>query len=431
MQYDIVKIKEDIINLVNSAEYQELYSYYSQSSFFNILNLSRKETIHSEFLAWLFNSKANHELGDYAIRKLLETLALIVNKFQKTNKENKFPLEIEDIIISGNYDIDNVIVQREKNAGGNGFIDIYIELDVVIQNEPLQLSLVIENKVKSREGDKQTTRYYEWSKKECYKTIFVFLTPLSNAEFENLSEPECECKNYIQLNYQYIVDYIIEPCKRLKIPDEARMFIENYLRTLSYPALQLDTKESERGDIVMAIGERERNLLRNFWEAHKELLIAAISALKDDPEISDEDRISINNGLEAVIKASNKDTSKYSFNGSKYAKNRLVLAVIKKYVEDNPNVTYKELKRIFPDKMQGTKHGVFQSLKSAIEIYEETDIPRHFIKDDEVVQLSDEKIAVCSQWGINRNDEYNSNINKFIRKANELGYLISHDMNYR
>ena len=210
MQYDIIKIKEDIINLVNSAEYQELYSYYSQSSFFNILNISRKETVHSEFLAWLFNPKANHELDDYAIRKLLETLALIVNKFQKTNKENKFPLEIEDIIISGNYDIENVIVQREKNAGGSGFIDIHIELDIILQNEPLQLSLVIENKVKSREGDKQTTRYYEWSKKEYHKTIFVYLTPLSNAEFENLSEPECECKNYIQLNYQYIVDYIVK-----------------------------------------------------------------------------------------------------------------------------------------------------------------------------------------------------------------------------
>lgn len=378
----------------------------------------------------MFNPKANHELGDYAIRKLLEALALIVNKFQKTNKENKFPLEIEDIIISGNYDIDNVIVQREKNAGGNGFIDIYIELDVIMQNEPLQLSLAIENKVKSTEGDKQTTRYYEWSKKEYHKTIFVYLTPLSNAEFENLSEPECECKNYIQLNYQYIVDYIIEPCKRLKIPDEARMFIENYLRALSYPALQLDTKESERGDIVMAIGERERNLLRNFWEAHKELLIAAISALKDDPEISDEDRTSINNGLEAVIKASIKDTSKYRFNESKYAKNRLVLAVIKKYVEDNPNVTYKELKSVFPDEVQGTKYGVFQSLQSAAEIYKETGIPRHFIKNDEVIQLNDEKIAVCSQWGINRNDEYNSNINKFIRKANELGYIISHEMDY-
>lgn len=119
-----------------------------------------------------------------------------------------------------------------------------------------------------------------------------------------------------------MVDHIIEPCRRLKIPHEAMIFIENYLRTLSYPALQFDSKESDRGDIIMAIGERERNLLRNFWDAHKEILIATISAIKDDPEILDEGRTKIESGLAAVIKTSNKDNSKYLFDGKQYAKNR-------------------------------------------------------------------------------------------------------------
>jgi len=126
LNYDIVELKEMIINLVNSKEYHELHSYYSQSSYFNILNISRKETIHSEFLAWLFNPEANHELGDYAIKKLLATLALVVNRTQRGNKASKFPEEIEDYIVSGNYEVDNIVVQREKNIGRDGYIDIFI-----------------------------------------------------------------------------------------------------------------------------------------------------------------------------------------------------------------------------------------------------------------------------------------------------------------
>ncbi len=424
MDYDILSIKEMIISLVNSKEYNELQAYYTQSSFFNILNISRKETIHSEFLAWLFNPYQKHDLGDYAIKKLLETLAIVVNKSQANNKDIKFPQDFEDYIISGNYKVDSVEVQREKNTDGNGFIDIYIEMDLIVYNTFHRLNIIIENKVKSREGDKQTLRYYEWAKRRDSKNIFVFLTPLPNVDFEKLREPECECQNYIQLNYQYVVDYIIEPCRRQKLSQETAIFINNYLRTLSYPALQLESKESERGDIIMAIGERERNLLRNFWEAHRELLIATISAMKDDPEISDEDRSKIESGLEAVIQTSSKDTSKYRLNDKTYAKNRLVLAVIKQYVEDNPHLTFNDLKETFPDEIQGTRFGVVRPYSQANFIYEESGTARHFIKPDELIQLVDQTIAVCSQWGIDRKDLFNSNINRFIRKASELGYTI-------
>jgi len=37
-------------------------------------------------------------------------------------------------------------------------------------------------------------------------------------------------------------------------------------------------------------------------------------------------------------------------------------------------------------------------MESAAEIYKGTDILRHYIKDDGVIQLSDEKIAVCSYY---------------------------------
>lgn len=429
MDIQINKRKEEIINLKNSIEFKKLNSYYSQKSFFNILDISRKEVVHSSFLAWLFTPAANHELGDYPLKKLLEVLIIVLNRSQKSNKEAKFPEELEDIIVAGNYSVQNVLVEREKNTGGNGFIDVYIEMELLVQKDAYPLRLIIENKVKSKEGDQQTNRYYNWATdltdNEKAKNIFIFLTPLPNAEFEKLSEPQCECKQYIQLNYQYLVDYVIEPCRRMRMPHEAEVFIDNYLRTLSYPSLQTESNEADRGDIVMAIGERERNLLRNFWDVHKDILIATISALKDDPEISDEEREKIAVGLEAFIKTDTKDNTKYNFNGVLYPKSRLVLAVVKRYVEDNPGAIYSELKKAFPDVIHGSARlGVVRTIGEARKIYDDTGTARHFIKDEEVIDTADESIAVCNQWGINKNDEYNSNINKFIRRAKELGYKI-------
>lgn len=110
-----------------------------------------------------------------------------------------------------------------------------------------------------------------------------------------------------------------------------------------------------------------------------------------------------------------KDMSKYKFNGKMLGKGRLVLEVIKQHVENNPNITFSELERQFPRKIQGSR-GVFSSEEEAIEI-RNRDRRRHFIKADELITLSDSTIAVCSQWGI-------KNIGKFISVAQKYGHKI-------
>ena len=88
-----------------------------------------------------------------------------------------------------------------------------------------------------------------------------------------------------------------------------------------------------------------------------------------------------------------KDYSKYYFNGQTLGKNRLVLAVIKNYVDNNPNTTFSQLKSKFPDRIQGqetfTTENVAKNKKSR----------RNFIKPSELIPLADETIAVSTQWG--------------------------------
>jgi len=115
--------------------------------------------------------------------------------------------------------------------------------------------------------------------------------------------------------------------------------------------------------------------------------------------------------------ANSRDTTKYKFNGEEYGKGRLVLAVMQHHIELNSELTFAELNKQFPKRCQGSK-GVFTLSSNANEIYTETGRKRHFIAPDEQIELSDSTIAICTQWGV-------KNIDRFITKAKELGYIIT------
>jgi len=104
-----------------------------------------------------------------------------------------------------------------------------------------------------------------------------------------------------------------------------------------------------------------------------------------------------------------RDYSLYIFNDEIYNKRQLVLAVINKYIRDNPNITLEELQNIFVKNING-QYNVVDSFDNAKKKYPE----RYFF--DDAINL-DQEIVVCNQWG-------KDNIPQFIQKANELGYDI-------
>ena len=112
-----------------------------------------------------------------------------------------------------------------------------------------------------------------------------------------------------------------------------------------------------------------------------------------------------------------KDTSKYTFNGKAYGKGKLVHAVVKDYVSKNPDTTFDALKKAFPDEWQADKpnqrnRAVFVRLADAEKLFEDKGHRRHFFKEGETIQLSDEVIAVSNQWGI-------GNIGDFVDGSNK------------
>lgn len=411
-----LNIRKSIVNLFNSGQYQELKNYYSQRSFFDILKIMRNENIHSNFIAWLLDPCQSHGLNVYPIKKFLEMLIIVTfDCLYSKRAQVLFPDDLIDPIITCNYEILDVDVEREKAINNARRIDIFISVRLKVGEEEKNLKIVLENKVYSKEHTDQTNAYFEWAQKEFRGTsevVYVFLTPVTTNELLALNEQQCACKMYIQINYQYLVNYLLEPCKKQDMPEEANILIENYLRCLSYPAI--NEQDESIGGTIMATSERERKLLLNFWETNKPLLLAMLNVLKDDENIESEERDNMQKMISTISNKSSRDYTKYKLSGISYRKNRLVYAVISDYINKNPEVTFNYLKALFKDELQGSK-GVVQT----IEVVNKGDTSRFFSKPEEILESGDGvKFAVCNQWGID-------NIGNFINVANALGYMIT------
>jgi hypothetical protein len=148
--------------------------------------------------------------------------------------------------------------------------------------------LLVENKVKSGEHDKQTQNYHQWlvqTREGHTVDIPLFLTPISTLELSELDRPQCTCEEFLQINYQYLVDYVITSCLQQDLGPRARWMLEDYVRALSYPAFT-----NPEDSLIMALGKEERKLLSDFWEEHRVLLSTMMSAISQDPDQEEEVR---------------------------------------------------------------------------------------------------------------------------------------------
>lgn len=302
--------KKQIIDFGNSPEFKDLNEYYSRSSIFSALGVSRHENTHSNFLAWLLTpepERNSHGLGDMPLRKFLETLVLACTLPHSTGK---LPPDLSDAITTGAYGLSGITVEREKHIGV-GRLDIYLKGTILFDNVERPLTLVIENKVKSSEHDAQTERYMEVLKPSISaQEIFigVFLTPLANLEYESLDAPKCSAKDFIELNYQYLTDHVIEPCLNMAPEGNVKNYLSEYLLALSLPETRQD-----KGEIIMSISKEEKELLTKFWDRHKDLLTAVMLSIGDFVSLEDDEAEIVKKASSAIKNAVQRDLSRFSW----------------------------------------------------------------------------------------------------------------------
>ena len=102
-----------------------------------------------------------------------------------------------------------------------------------------------------------------------------------------------------------------------------------------------------------------------------------------------------------------KDFSKYIFNGEIFVKRRLVLEVVRQYVEDYRPATFDELKEAFPDYLQGSL-GVVKLIDEVSDKYKGIGgAKRYFVNENEIIRLpSGERAIVCTEWGAHDTEKF-------------------------
>ena len=388
-------MKNRILKLVNSIEFQELNSYYNEKTIFSALNVERNENRHSAFIAWWLNPKSEHGLGDLPLKLFLRLLAT------KRLGESTFGIDGFDgafysRVLAGNYNIALLEdIEVEKNVGkicnnnSKDRIDIWTVLELSYEEDDdvirRIIPVVIENKIYSGEGKKQTLRYF-YAASTYPKTEHVEQMPMCVLLTVGSKDPSCS--QFSNITYQELLTYVIEPLVSSVAPDSVQ-FVESFIRNLGRPAL---TDNKYYG--VLAVSRKEKSMLQKVVENNREIFDVAFASLYKAAEVkkiigagSQTSNISENDihilrmlwdanevvfkavlyhlygeqhkaKLDKLFKSTNRDTSKFkvSYNGSeifpgkRLSKAMTACAIFKAYLKQHPATTLKQLQDAFPCK---------------------------------------------------------------------------------
>lgn len=231
-----------------------LKNRYQTKSMMEIVGVHRDENKHSDFLAWLFDSSSDHQLGAEPAKKLIELI----------KKNGQLLPIIADKITK-------CTAKREVAGKDGDRVDIILEIEV--GNDKIRV--VFENKVNApetiKDGIGQTKRYYqEYSQKnDGFKNVYIY----NRCDKSQL--PQCE--KFICITYQDIVDNIIEPLFTNKInyiisKGRTEFILKDYILTLEKPV----NVEKQTDKIIMAMGKKLKENLMKFLDKNFDLFATAI-----------------------------------------------------------------------------------------------------------------------------------------------------------
>lgn len=329
-EIDFANPKEykEFLSMQNSEEFQKLRKFYQNKTMMDILGVARQENPHSSFIAWLLDPKENHAMGTYALERFLETICFAYKKYgvnylsadtnatylnnysEKAGKlrhftddekkdicerllffECKNNASKENIISSllyQDYSIKSVKIERERKINGTKArrADIWIELETVIADKDTKnILILVENKVHSSENDYQTLAYMQAVMNDTSHGAYqfdyfipIYLYPATKDDINDAADSmsksfPCINRMFLLLNYQYIMDGVLYPCRTYAEKREVINKLDDYIACLSQSIFgQGDEKTKDRSSI-MAISPREKVLAKKLWDDYRDVLL--------------------------------------------------------------------------------------------------------------------------------------------------------------
>lgn len=415
---------ENIISRIQEfnkdVKVQELRNQYEANSFVDILSVTRREMSHSAFLVELLKDNSFHGLGSIPMHLFMELLlrrALQQNTKTLDGGEEVMFSELKSAILSRKLHFESIEVDKEvsfEDADNNkGRVDILAKCGVSpvqragSKNKAVKsLNLIIENKIYAGEQDCQTNKYYKHfnallknkakngvvitndnSGPRSRYNVYVYLTPKSGRELDKLHTPECNCKEFIQICYQDILDDIIDPLLDMdSLSARARFILEEYKRSLGASFADVEVNDGKVGrkwkTIIMAIGKKEVAEILGFWSNYRDLISAAINEY--NREADEDSDTEDNNGR-----------TYYDYNGQPFCMGRLVEAIISEHAGEYGQ---NELNKMFEGIV-----GCIVSNKNNSSYF------------DEQISTKDTSVYVFKQWKT-------TNFPEFCQKVKELGW---------
>ena len=325
MEEQLMDVELMLASYISDSVVKQLHEYYGEMSFVEILRVDRKEIYHSYFLKWLFEDKELAEMANLFLLNLLLKRA--------RQQGSHFPKEIKNALLTNAFAIDNVETKVEDSVQigkSKGRCDVLIEMSYHCKTSS-KLYVFVENKVYSTEhnvgtsGKSQTEFYFDYynSKYGKENCLFVFLDLTNPIDLMNYTKPGCKCEQYIHINYQDLLDFVLSPLARNESIQKRKQFIlKEYIKGLS---LNYSKKYS-----IMALEDNVRNLLIEFWNNNHQLIELSIEALSQDPNLDSDEQNAVSivsDSIEKMRRA--RDTTHYKFGERQCnGKQELVIAVL-------------------------------------------------------------------------------------------------------
>ena len=220
--------KKTVEKFLLSNDFQRIKNSQNKFNLFSALNISRKELVHSDLIAYFLSPQQSHGCGGIIIQELFKCIY--------NHKENKNFLTFEEFI---SLSYQNTVAYRE-----------YSNIDILLDMRSSSAVFAIENKIDHLERKNQVKDYQEVVKNNfgTYKTKrIIFLTPDGSKSQTYNSQSNVRC---ISISYECISKALrnsISFCHN----NDAKKFINECIKHIE--------------EDLMKTGE-EQQLINSIWE---------------------------------------------------------------------------------------------------------------------------------------------------------------------
>ncbi len=261
--------KRDLQSLIDDPLFRRIEDHGRRPNVFQIVGMGSWEIKHSNFIAWLLDSKESHGLGDALVRRLVGCLssqcavAVERNRLLCLQEENLF---------------DSIVIREKED-----------NIDLLFRTNDNRLVFCIENKTYSDASDTQLDKYHDVieSRYGDYDVrLFAFLTP----DGRKVSQDKARSfEKWLPLSYEDIADCLRDLLPTVEDP-KAQLLVSDYIDLLERLGIvpnealdqELDQLYLDHKEVFDLVFERKKGIQGAIEGSLRKLYLEVLRDMRDE-----------------------------------------------------------------------------------------------------------------------------------------------------